>query len=837
MRNKTEISTVVRKRALGLTFVLSAASLAFAQEKLNINGKIVDKQNQPVPYASVTFSNKANKIFSDAALTDEKGSYQLNLVPGNYDVIIEAIDYKKSTVARDIRTGGSLGSFTIESESSATLTKTQDIQGVTITAASSKPYRVELDKKVYDPSTDVISKGGNLQDVLNNVPSVSVDADGTVNMRGSSNVKFLINGKPSSLLGIDDGANALQSIPAEQIERIEVITNPSSKFEASGTAGILNIILKKTARVGFNGSVTGALGYLPQTSLNTNLSWRRGDWIWFVNGGGGYREREGKNDTFTTNLLNGQATDFEASNSTSNSKSEFYNINTGFSRDLSEKTSVNLSVLARTFNNNNENTVENIAYDGNMNLLRAENTLSKGNSESTALQGDVGLDHKFNEQGHQISVSFSAQSNKSNGDENVDNSVLFDLPYNSTSFNKNRSTTYIGKIDYELPIGEASKIEAGYRLDANDNKYSFTNADDFNSAGVVAVLPDFSGDSRYDEKINALYGQFKSKTGKLGYQLGLRAEFTNLDIDFSNQAGKSFDKNKNYVDFFPSVFLSYDLGEKNNQLLVNYSRRINRPRSWFLTPFPNSISNRRNIFQGNPDLDPQYTDSFEVGYAFQKKSITINPTVYYRHTSGETQIVVKRDADDPRFFMSMPFNVGQAQRYGLDINGTADLFKWWKIMGSVDLYGYKVEGVFDDLTYVDEPIDYAGTGFSTRARLSNTFRIDKTFSVQLQGFYRGGEKTAASEREPMYMASLGLSKTVWNGNGTFTFNVQDLFNTGGFNRTQINPTFIRETTMKWNPRQVNLSFTYRFKQGDKVEQKRKPRNDRAEMGDDEMPPM
>ncbi|HAV02195.1 MAG TPA: TonB-dependent receptor, partial [Chryseobacterium sp.] len=345
MRNKTEISTVVRKRALGLTFVLSAASLAFAQEKLNINGKIVDKQNQPVPYASVTFSNKANKMFSDAALTDEKGSYQLNLVPGNYDVIIEAIDYKKSTVARDIRTGGSLGSFTIESESSATLTKTQDIQGVTITAASSKPYRVELDKKVYDPSTDVLSKGGNLQDVLNNVPSVSVDADGTVNMRGSANVKFLINGKPSSLLGIDDGANALQSIPAEQIERIEVITNPSSKFEASGTAGILNIILKKTARVGFNGSVTGALGYLPQTSLNTNLSWRRGDWIWFVNGGGGYREREGKNDTFTTNLLNGQATDFEASNSTSNSKSEFYNINTGFSRDLSEKTSVNLSVL------------------------------------------------------------------------------------------------------------------------------------------------------------------------------------------------------------------------------------------------------------------------------------------------------------------------------------------------------------------------------------------------------------------------------------------------------------------------------------------------------------
>ena len=295
--------------------MLSAAAFAFAQEKMNVSGQIVDKQNQPVPYASVSFSNKANKLFSDATLTDEKGTYNVALVPGNYDITIEAIDFKKSTLNKQISKPGSLGNFTVEQEGSLTNTKTQDIQGVTIIAQAVKPYRVEIDKKVYDPSLDIVSKGGNLQDVLSNVPSVTVDTDGTVSMRGNTNVKFLINGKPSSLLGIDDGANALQSIPADQIERIEVITNPSSKFEASGTAGILNIILKKDKKMGFNGTVTGTLGYLPRTNLNANLNWRKGNWTWYLNGGGGYNENESSSKNIVTrkddfNTLNAEAFPF-----------------------------------------------------------------------------------------------------------------------------------------------------------------------------------------------------------------------------------------------------------------------------------------------------------------------------------------------------------------------------------------------------------------------------------------------------------------------------------------------------------------------------------------------
>ena len=413
MTNKIEISSIIKKRTLALTFVLGAASLAFAQEKVNVSGKIVDKQNAAVPYASVTFSNGANKLFSDATLTDEKGEYKLDLIPGNYNIIIEAIDFKKSTLNKQISSAGGLGNFTVVSEGSMTNGKTQDIEGVTITAQAVKAYRVEIDKKVYDPSLDIVAKGGNLQDVLANVPSVDVDTDGTVSMRGNSNVRFLINGKPSSMLGIDDGANALQSIPADQIERIEVISNPSSKYEASGTAGILNIILKKSKKIGFNGSVEGTLGYLPTTRLNTNLSWRKGAWTYYINGGGGYSKNKSTNNSEFNSFLNPDTLNDGFSmksiqNGKNESENKYYNVTTGFLVDLTEKATLNASVMFRTFNN--ESTGETNYFDNiivkDRNAIgypnvpftledQFTNRLNMGTSVNNSFQADLGYDQKI----------------------------------------------------------------------------------------------------------------------------------------------------------------------------------------------------------------------------------------------------------------------------------------------------------------------------------------------------------------------------------------------------------------------------------------------------------
>lgn len=857
---RTEIVNVIQKKIFGLALTVGAASFLMAQQKINISGNVKDA-NGGVGYASVTFKNQQNAQLSDAVLADVNGNYKLELAPGNYEVSIEAVDYKKFTKIISIQKAGAIAPFIIVSDGKANLNNTTDIQGVVITATSNKPYKVELDKKTYDPSQDIVSKGGSLQDVLSNVPSVSVDTDGTVSMRGSSNVKFLINGKPSSLLGIDDGANALQSIPADQIEKIEVITNPSSKFEASGTSGILNIILKKSKKVGFNGSVTGSLGYFPRTNLNANLSWRKNKMTWFLNGGGGYSENRSKNDAETTyhNITLPTVADplstprdiptYQLQNSLNKSYNNNYNVNAGFVYEISEKTSFNLSGLIRSFDGENKetlntyndyyryNTVTQIWNPGSSFGQR----ISNGTNNNLAFQGDIGLDHKIDDNGQNLSVSLSLQRNKSNNYSTIKETEDSQFLLTDNTARKSVNKTIIGKADYELPIGEKSKLEAGYRLDVNNNNYDNT----VNSTSPNELILNYNNTTDYREMFNAFYVQFRSKVGKLGYQLGLRDELSNVKINYSNLSPSDIpiDKTKNYNNIFPSIFLSYDV-TKDNQILINYSKRIDRPRSFFMVPFPN-YSNSQNIFAGNIDLNPSYVDSYEVGYSIQRKKITINPTLYYRHAVDDTKMLVYRPDERENVFYTKPINLGNDDRYGLDLNFTYDPFAWLKLMGSLDLFGYKTTGIAyynaKDKFGADKTgsMDFTGDGFSTRARLNSTFKLDKTLSVQLQGFYRGAQKTANQNSEAMYALNLGASKTIWKGNGTLNFNIQDIFNTRSREAFSFNEDYTRRNYMQWQPRQFSVSLTYRFKQGEKVEQpkRKKDINSNATGGDEQQGPM
>ncbi|MBW8360431.1 MAG: TonB-dependent receptor [Weeksellaceae bacterium] len=847
---KTEINQILTKKILGLTFVLSAAAFAFAQQKITVTSNIVDRQNNPVPYASVTFTNKANAAFNDATLTDEKGLYTIQLVPGNYDVTVEAIDFKRSTTNKQITGEGNIGNITVEAENTGTLTPTQNIEGVTITAQATKAYRVELDKKVYDPSLDIVSKGGNLQDVLSNVPSVSVDTDGTVSMRGNTNVRFLINGKPSSMLGIDDGANALQSIPADQIERIEVITNPSSKYEASGTAGILNIILKKSKKVGFNGSVEGTLGYLPVTRLNTNLSWRKGAWTYYVNGGGGYSQNKSTNNSEFNSFLNPQQLNDGYSmksiqNGINEGENNNYNVTTGIFVDVTDTSTLNASVMLRNFNN--ESTGETNYFDSvilkDRNAVGYPNVpyvmqdqftsrLNEGTNKNNSFQADLGFDQKIGDNGQLLSLATSFQKSKSNGtslitENGFDNELDFATLTLNNILTESANSTFLAKADYELPIGESSKIEAGARFDANNNDYDYY-VDQSKNNGPISILPNFTSATQYNENILAGYAQFKSKINNFGYQLGLRAENTDINVNFKRVSDASLiNVDKNYLKFFPSLFLSYDL-DKDNQLLLNYSRRINRPRSFFLIPFM-SYNNNRNLFSGNPDLNPTYENSFELGYNLSKNKVTFNPTLYFKKSEDEVNMYQYSglNEDGNTVIYTMPVNAGSDTQYGLDINATYDPFKWWKILASADLFGYKNEGSYENF-------DFSGEGFSTRFRLTNTFKPTKNTSFQIQGFYRGAQNTVQQKSEPMYAVNLGASQTIWKGSGTLSFNIQDIFNTRAREYFLTTPSYSQYSYMQWQPRQFSLSLTYRFKEGEKVDQpKRKKDINSNTSGDDE----
>lgn len=841
---KTEIRQNFTRKTLGLTFVLSAAALAFAQqqEKVQVTGNVTGNSNDAVPYATVTFINKNNASANDAALSDDKGHYEVQLAPGTYDVTVEAINYSSLTQSIEFAGARKTQNFVItRAANTAVGAETQEIQGVVLTAQANKPYRVEIDKKIYDPSQDIISKGGNLQDVLTNVPSVSVDTDGTVSMRGNSNIRFLINGKPSSLLGIDDGADALKSIPADQIERIEVITNPSSKFEASGTAGILNIILKQNKRVGFNGTVTGSIGYLPQTSLNANLNWRKGAWTYYINGGGNYRRSKSRNNSEYQSLIDfSQLQDnelfYSMQNGLNKGEDKSYNVNTGFFVDLTEKSSLNASVLFRTFDNESSNFTdifERIAQNG---ILIDENTesLNEGFRKNNSFQADLGFEQKIGDNGQLLSLSTSFQKSASSSENIADEySWISGIPSGNVLnniFNESKNTTFLAKADYELPIGENSKLEAGARFDANNNDYNYY-VDESINGGALNVLPRFTSDTYYDEKITAGYAQFKSKIGNFGYQLGLRAENTDIGVSFRRMTdAQDITVDKNYTGFFPSAFLSYDLG-KNNQLLLNYSRRIQRPRSWFLVPF--SSFNRRNLFSGNPDLNPTYENSFELGYSLSKGKLTLNPTLYYKKSQDEINMYQFRGTNEEgsTVIYTRPVNAGSEQEYGLDMNVTYDPFRWWKIMSNIDLYSYKSEGSY-------EGFNFDGDGFSGRVRLTNTFKPDKDTSFQIQGFWRGGEKTVSMERKAMYAINLGASRNIWDGNGTIAFNIQDIFNTRSMERIAMTPSYTQYNYNQWQPRQFTLSLTYRFREGEKIDQPRKRRdNNNNYQGDDDMPPM
>ena len=849
MTSKFEITSIIRKKALGFTFVLSAASLAFAQQKTMISGEVTATQNVKIPYASINFTNAGNKTLSDAALTDADGKYSISLTPGKYLVTIEAIDFKKFTTELVVTSAAAVKKFSITPENDSN-ERTKNIEGVTITAQNTKPYRVELDKKIYDPATDLISKGGNLQDVLSNVPSISVDTDGTVSMRGNTNIKFLINGKPSAMLGIDEGSDALKSIPADQIERIEVITNPSSKFEASGTAGILNIILKKSKKLGFNGSVTGTVGYLPQTSLNTNLSWKRGAWSYFINGGGGYsRSKFVNNQEYRSLLLpenmKDRSTFYSKQDNDGKGESNSYNVTTGFVVDLTEKSALNASVMFRNFtfdSNDTGNYFETFVAKnsaGNPPVTTTSlfdlttNRMSDGIRKNNSFQADLGFDQKIGDKGQLLTLAGSFQNSKSNNDSSADEKSFTTTGFNSRLqndvFSTTENTVYLGKADYELPLGELSKFEAGLRFDYTKNDYDYAVNESRNNSAFLP-LADFTSKTLYTEKIGAAYGQFKSKIGNLGYQLGLRVENTNIDIDFrSAREGKQVQKQKEYTGFFPSAFLSYEV-TKGSQFLLNYSRRIQRPRSFFLVPF-NSY-NTRSLFEGNPDLNPTYENSFEFGYSLSKSKLTLNPTLYFKKSEDQINFYQRRSTNSTggTVVLTTPVNAGSNENYGLDLNGSYDAFKWLRIMGSVDLYGYRNKGQYFET-------DFDGEGFSTRMRLTTTFKPDKNTSVQLQGSYRGAENTAVNNRNAMYVLNAGASRTILKGDGTLTFNIQDVLNSRAREFTYNGPDYTQYSFMQFAPQQFTLSFTYRFKQGDKVDQPKRKKDVNSNFRGDEEGPM
>ena len=657
-------------------------------------------------------------------------------------------------------------------------------------------------------------KGGNVSDVLDNVPSVSVDVEGNVSLRGSENVRILIDGKPSALVGLD-GTSALRQLPADAIERVEVITSPSARYDAEGTAGILNIILRKGKITGFNGSINPTIGNPAQYGLSTNLNYRTKKFNIFTNTGYNYRNGPGNSSNDVTYF------DKEANDPTREitgylNEQRNYNrlrkgLNTSFGLEyyLTERSSLLGNIVYRKSDGTNNSTNDVTRFDANKTLTETRNRLEKEESNSTTTQYSLNYTNKFNDTGHKLTVDLQYSKSKQDEFSNIFENNLF-VEDNSTV---QSSSSKLIQIDYVYPFGEGSQLEFGFKNDLDSRNSDFiVNTSGVNPSDVLV----------FKQNISAIYGQFGKKIKKFSYLLGLRGEFTNIDIDLLNS--QKSDK-KEYSQFFPTLNIGYELTD-DESITIGVSKRLRRPRSWFLNPFPSRTS-ETNIFVGNIDLDPTFTTAYDIGYLKKWSKITLNSSIYFQHSTGIFQFVNQENGDIVNgvpVIIRSPVNLSSQDRYGIEFTTNYKVSKKVNLSGSFNYFGFETVGEHNGIDFGNKDASWS-TRFNARVTLPAKIQWQTRLS------YRGAQNNAQSTRKGIFSANLAFSKDLMKDNGTMVLNISDVLNSR--KRQGTSYTTFSETygEFQWRQRQISLSFVYRFNQKKNQRQKRPQQNREFEGGE------
>lgn len=815
------------KKITSLLLLFFGSVFAFSQT-FTVKGKVTDTHDVPLEFSSVSLETPGDHDIIGEDITNDQGEFSIEVPSGEYILYIQTFNGNEHESHLTVAGPLNAGNIRIEEQSVVML------EGATITASSAPIYKMELDKKIYDVSRDDLNKGASLSEALENVPSVQVDEEGNVSLRGNENVRILVDGKPSSLVGISDPANALKSLPADIVDRIEVITNPSARYEAEGSAGIINIVLKKGKLKGLHGSVNLNAGTPSTAGASVNLNHRTGKWNVFTNLSYRHSTRKNRGKGSVTRFGSDGIPRYEEEDQKGKRKYDGFTLMGGTEYYLDDKNTFSLSATYQNGRSKNNTQIHYWDFDSDFNPVSSSLRTQDGRGDNESIEGTFNYKHEFDDDGHEL--TFDVVSNYS---ERKDNSKLFELGDFVDSNERSRNSEYQNRttisVDYVQPFSEKSKLEFGSRAEFQDLRTDFG----VDSLAVDNWVPksNFATRTDYKQNVYAVYAQFGQGFGKFSYFAGLRME--NSDIKVSSLLDDTHVK-KNYTDLFPSLFLNYEF-DSNDQLQLSYSRRIRRPRGWNLIPI-SSYSNNRNLFLGNPDLNPQYTDSYELSFVTKLGQLMVTPNVYYSHTKDNIQ---RFQSLDPLtgVLLSKPVNVGTQDRYGGDLTFTYRPWRWWNIMGNLNLFGYRTKGVYSETVTDPESgetftsvTDFAGKGFSWFSRVSNRFTLPAKFSLQLSGHFRGPSKSAQSKRKSMYGMDLSISKELFNDRASFTIGVRDLLNSRKFRMTSFGENFEQDREFRWNVRSVNFSFSYRFNETQR-DQNRKRRPDSNEEFDMEMPQM
>ena len=795
-----------------ITFALTFLSV-FSQKpqnnQISITGNIIDSNTkEPLEYATVVLNNLETKQLS-GGITDEKGNFTIKIIPGAYDISFEFISFKTIKISKKI-INSSLNFGTIK------LSEDSDKLDEIVIIAEKSTVEIRLDKRIYNVGKDMTVKGGSASDVLDNVPSVDVDVEGNVSLRGNENVRILIDGKPSALVGLS-GSDALRQLPADAIERVEVVTSPSARYDAEGTAGILNIILRKGVATGLNGSLNTTIGDPIQYSIASNINFRTKKINFFTNLG--YRNSSSPGN-FLTNLstfenesvnsLRIEDRDFER-------KRNGYNINLGLEYFLSNESSITGTYFYRDSDNKNLSTNAIQVFDVNNILEYSDVRVQDEDEIDETSQISLNYTNNINNSGHKLTIDFQYSDSKEIETAFIDDSLASE---NNITTENSKSTLI--QSDYVLPIGEHMQFELGYRGDFQD----------LNSNFLVNRIPELdfnpSNNLTFKQNVNAIYSQFGNKINKFSYLLGLRTEITDVKVRLTN-TNENFDYR--YTEVFPTI--NFGLERTDNQsFTLGYSRRLRRPRYWYLNPFE-SRNSQNVIYKGNPGLIPTFTNSFDLGFLQKIGKLTLNSSIYFQHSVNAIQRVSRDeirllDGVNQVITIREPINLASEDRYGFELTANYNPSKKVRLSGSFNVFQQESKGLYEynkfsidetsgAITSMPETQDLGNINNSWFSRFNATFTLPWKIQMQNRLSYRGPRYTAQSESKGMFSANIALSKDVFSEKGTLVLNVSDVFNSRrwrstNFNPNKENPTSINNQESQWRVRQVSLNFTYRFNQ-------------------------
>ncbi|GAB3268957.1 outer membrane beta-barrel family protein [Larkinella harenae] len=766
-----------------------------------ISGKLVTPQsgkNQPVEFASIGLFRSRDSSSVTGALTDEKGLFQMNnLAPDAYYLLIQSLGFAAKRIPRIVISEDK----PVVDLGNILLTETaQQLQEVTV-QGQKQAYEYSLDRKIVNADQLPIAQGGSAIDILQNVPSVTIDVDGTLSLRGSSNVIVLVDGKPSGLTGLDRQA-ILDQIPASNIERIEMITNPSSRFDADGAAGIINIVLKKERGPGFNGNVQLNVGTRDKYNASINLNSRFKKLNLFSS----YNFRADRRFQYRIsdrqNLFE-DSTSFLAQRNDAIRRRVNNNLRFGFDYSLSARDNITASIMYRPeYSRDTEVEVFNTLDENRLSLGQTIRTTEETEPEQ-GLDYSFGYRRTFDKKGRELSFDATLSDNRSTEYQNFNNTTT--LPENlltpnfligqQRANNGRDNRVAVLQLDFVEPFKDKRKFEAGLKHTYRrlGSTYTFENLLNEN----WTVNPAISNDFIYDERTSAAYANFGNEIRKFSYQVGLRTEYTAIETD---QRTTNTRNRRDYIYLFPSVFLNYNASE-SQKMQINYSRRINRPSTWSLNPFID-LSDPLNIRFGNPNLNPELVNSFEISHLLYGKSTTLTSSLFYRQTNNE---VTRYQTLRPDGITEQTFlNLNRSQNYGLEVVVTQDITRWWKVNGNFSFFQRSIQAS------ADVPGILTRSNRSWTTRITSNMNPKKGTDIQVALNYRSPFIVAQGTIKGFFNVDLGVKQNVLKGRGTINLRISDIFNTLQFQNESFGPNFVSSSRNKRETRIGFIGFSYRL---------------------------